>query len=557
MSGISSASLVDLKAELFRKQEEFKKQKLLNASTNYIKGKTIEKKQTIFSKKNAGVVARAQKDLVAKTEEEDLHEKSRKTLEAKSKLYEKITHDSSIPDEDGSQRFLVDFQKKAIDKLQEERNNEKKEENDYIEDEFVDSPSNPDEKWVEYTDSLGRTRTCMKKDLEKMQRRDKEMGILPASQKKEDNDNMKESSVDSSKSSCGLNSQEIYCQMLKEKWEKEEEDAQAKPVGPVHYENVRFDEIRTHGVGYFQFSKDETERQEQMHLLNSLRNQTKDEREKRNQLKEKRDSLMAARLKKIKDRQRAKMGLPPEPETKDESYSEPKIEESISKEVKTENVAKNPAPVREWDLGKDKFWEMEKKYFKERREERHSEFAPPSSYFTSNSASNSKRKQEQQQYSSTAEKKPFLQKFKKDKMKSEKNEIIKEVKKTETVQTAADLAAIPLPDEKEKLTNNNSDAKYQQLQTNESSKTIAAASDSIVSSQMWGQPVAMTTQYNPMYIAALSNQHQNICPGNVVTVIAPQASGQITTQQTVALEKPKPTIVDRRFVKNVESLESL
>lgn len=41
----------------------------------------------------------------------------------------------------------MDFQKKAIDKLQEERNNEKKEENDYIEDEFVDSPSNPDEKW--------------------------------------------------------------------------------------------------------------------------------------------------------------------------------------------------------------------------------------------------------------------------------------------------------------------------------------------------------------------------------------------------------------------------
>lgn len=203
---------------------------------------------------------------------------------------------------------------------------------------------------------------------------------------------------------------------------------------------------------------------------------------------------------------------------------------------------------------------MEKKYFKERREERHSEFAPPSSYFISNSASNSKRKQEEQQYSSTAEKKPFLQKFKKNKMKSEKNEIVKESKKTETVQTIADLAAIPLPDEKEKLTNNNSAAKYQQLQTNESSKTIAAAasSDSIVSSQMWGQPVAMTTpQYNPMYIAALSNQHQNIYPGNVATVTAPQASGQVTTQQTVALEKPKPTIVDRRFVKNVESLQSL
>ena len=46
--------------------------------------------------------------------------------------------------------------------------------------------------------------------------------------------------------------------------------------------------------------------------------QTKDERVKRNLMKEKRDNLMAARLKKIKDRQRAKMGLPPEPEIEEE-----------------------------------------------------------------------------------------------------------------------------------------------------------------------------------------------------------------------------------------------
>ena len=52
-----------------------------------------------------------------------------------------------VADEDGSQRFLVDFQKKAIDKLQEQQKKKEEEEEEENEDEFVDSPSNPDEKW--------------------------------------------------------------------------------------------------------------------------------------------------------------------------------------------------------------------------------------------------------------------------------------------------------------------------------------------------------------------------------------------------------------------------
>lgn len=41
--------LIDLKAELFRKQEEFKKQKLQNQNASVIRGKTIEKVSNISS----------------------------------------------------------------------------------------------------------------------------------------------------------------------------------------------------------------------------------------------------------------------------------------------------------------------------------------------------------------------------------------------------------------------------------------------------------------------------------------------------------------------------
>merc|ERR1712126_35405 len=32
-----------------------------------------------------------------------------------------------------------------------------------------------DEEWVEYTDALGRTRTCMRKDLKRLKRKDKDL----------------------------------------------------------------------------------------------------------------------------------------------------------------------------------------------------------------------------------------------------------------------------------------------------------------------------------------------------------------------------------------------
>ncbi|EQB77822.1 hypothetical protein CB1_000465032 [Camelus ferus] len=67
---VTASSLVDLKAELFRKQEEFKQEKLLKDSGVLGKPKTTNKKPSIWSKRNAGVSNRAERDAEQKVEEQ-------------------------------------------------------------------------------------------------------------------------------------------------------------------------------------------------------------------------------------------------------------------------------------------------------------------------------------------------------------------------------------------------------------------------------------------------------------------------------------------------------
>jgi hypothetical protein len=69
-------------------------------------------------------------------------------LEVKSKLYEKLLHDSSVIADDT--RFLVNFQQKAADETTETSNikehEEEKKEEEYFSDKD-DSPSDPEEDW--------------------------------------------------------------------------------------------------------------------------------------------------------------------------------------------------------------------------------------------------------------------------------------------------------------------------------------------------------------------------------------------------------------------------
>ncbi|XP_067675051.1 coiled-coil domain-containing protein 174-like [Haliotis asinina] len=396
---MNASSMIDLKAELYRKHEEFKQ--LKNTTGTLIKGRTQEKtKPDLFSRKNKGVLERAQRDLEEKVEEEDVLVRSRKALEAKAKLYDKISSSSEIPEEDGSGVFLVDFQKKVIDNIVEARDREcskgrqlpSDKQDEEMLSEPVPPPSDPQEEWVDYTDSLGRSRRCMRKDLPQLIQQDKDMAEVRG-------EAVNRPPPQDDTDTPSLMSSDMHRELQRQKWEKEEQEALKQ--SNIHYSNVQFDEIRTHGVGFYQFDKDSEKRQEQMDALNELRDQTKDERGRRERLKEKRKAMMDARLAKVKQRRRLKEGVPLAEEPEEEEIG-PRLEEMLSgqsqvpagKEVKQDKSEIEPlkrddswkkdAPEREWDKGKEKTLAFkEERYFAQRRNERLDEFAPPSAYFDS------------------------------------------------------------------------------------------------------------------------------------------------------------------------------
>lgn len=75
-----------------------------------------------------------------------------------------------------------------------------------------------------------------------------------------------------------------------------------------------FVEARSHGVGYYSFSKDEEERSKQQANLNKLREETAKQQQMTSEMKKLREKQLAARLKAARNRKRARMGVPPEPD---------------------------------------------------------------------------------------------------------------------------------------------------------------------------------------------------------------------------------------------------
>ena len=73
----------------------------------------------------------------------------------------------------------------------------------------------PEEEWVEYTDALGRTRKCMKKDLKSLQRQDKDIV-------RDEDDGEQETGEGLRKEEPDLLSADMRMDMLRQKWEQQE-----------------------------------------------------------------------------------------------------------------------------------------------------------------------------------------------------------------------------------------------------------------------------------------------------------------------------------------------
>ncbi|CAN9511673.1 unnamed protein product [Ophioblennius macclurei] len=381
---VTASSLVDLKAELYRKQEQFKQEKLGKDSGGY-KAKPSVKKPNVWSKQNAGVSSRAAKDAEQLAEEQNTLDTARRKLEEKARLYDQMTK-GDFPDEETEGLFLVDFTQKIINKKRETfaRREAEEDERDCCSSP-VPPPQNPDEEWVDFVDALGRSRRCMKKDLPDFKRLDQDFkgksGFISASTDKT------------------LLSEDMRRELQRQEWEREEEEAMKKPVGPIHYEDIRGQEARDLGVGYFAFSQDQEQRRKQRETLDMLRDQTTDQRTKRERLKDKRQAILKARLAKVRQRKNKKAKLDgteeedkeEEIQEEDEDYeptgpfplpeecSEASILNKVEVEIQERKDTKPGVPhVREWDRGKEF---MFSEWKSRRRDERESEFAPPSAYY--------------------------------------------------------------------------------------------------------------------------------------------------------------------------------
>ncbi|EDV43482.1 uncharacterized protein Dana_GF16501 [Drosophila ananassae] len=323
---VNLSSLLSLKAELLRKQHEVKLAKATKAAANEFRpSKRSSDKEKVKSKERDYKRIGSSEDgsKVYEAEDPAQLEKSRRVLEAKSKYYDRMSRSGGSLNSDDN--CLVMFNRKKQEEDQEHQNQSYSPHRPPSSSSSEDEGADDDE--VEYIDCLGRTRKCQRKDLAEAKRRDEELGrtmpqrldqskanwMIDTQGTKNDEDEEDE------EPSYGPPPPESVCSdaistMTKHdeqrmNWEVKEQENIEKP--DVHYQDVFFDEARTHGVGYYAFSTDEAERRQQQAELEEARQKTAEEQKRRDELRAKRDSIVADRVLAAKNRIRAREGLPP------------------------------------------------------------------------------------------------------------------------------------------------------------------------------------------------------------------------------------------------------
>lgn len=281
---VNFSSLVGLKAELLRKQAEINEARSKTKSINTppsLSKKKIKKTVTESAEGNAKR-SRDSEDIIA-------HKKSKLMLEAKARLYERLKKSKNNND-----KFLVDFENKLDES-----------------EEFVDEtineeyPIEPEENWVEYQDCFGRTRKCLREDLPHMQKKDEL--IKQEIMKK----HLCEDKEEENKEQYPIQEKEPEIEIMRRKWEEQTRKLADKV--DIHYQDILFDEARTHGVGYYAFSQDEEERVKQQENLANLRKETERKQREMKEIKELKERMEQNRLKAARIRQRIRAGLPAEP----------------------------------------------------------------------------------------------------------------------------------------------------------------------------------------------------------------------------------------------------
>ncbi|CAK7350236.1 unnamed protein product [Dovyalis caffra] len=113
IEGVGASSIVELKAQLYKSQEEAKKSKdIAPSDVEYHRAKKIVTPLDTFSKKNSGVESRELKDKLELKAVND-GTASYAALEKKAELYEKLMR-GELSDEEENEKYCVDFFRKGV-----------------------------------------------------------------------------------------------------------------------------------------------------------------------------------------------------------------------------------------------------------------------------------------------------------------------------------------------------------------------------------------------------------------------------------------------------------
>ncbi|PIA30114.1 hypothetical protein AQUCO_05700081v1 [Aquilegia coerulea] len=119
IEGVGASSIFELKAQLYKTQEEAKKFKEVTSDNiEYHRAKKKIVAFDILSQKNSGVDVRAHKDKLELKAVKD-GSNSYAALEKKAELYDKLVR-GELPDEEEKEKYCVDFFQKGLveDKLE-------------------------------------------------------------------------------------------------------------------------------------------------------------------------------------------------------------------------------------------------------------------------------------------------------------------------------------------------------------------------------------------------------------------------------------------------------
>ncbi|XP_059665120.1 uncharacterized protein At4g18257-like [Cornus florida] len=115
IAGVGPSSILELKAQLYRSQEESKRTKDVSAHPDHLEYQRAKKKITPhdpLSLKNSGVEARALKDKLELKAVND-GSVSYAALERKAELYDKLAR-GELSDEEDEEKYCVDFFQKSL-----------------------------------------------------------------------------------------------------------------------------------------------------------------------------------------------------------------------------------------------------------------------------------------------------------------------------------------------------------------------------------------------------------------------------------------------------------